>query len=322
MTPKDLVERYVQDVARRLPREMRADVAAELRDLMMDSVNERAGGREPDAALVKDFLMSFGAPAEVALRYHAAPAIIEPVDARLFVKLALALLLALGVLTISVAFAAPHLSPSELRLASHKLAKDAVELAFLILGVLVALFWLLGAARRLYPRLAAWDPAALPPVRDPDHINRIGYALAIGFWTLGLFILVRPIGLFDLLMSGRTPPALQHAFAYDDAFSRQRAPLLWALLGCQILAIAWATLEGRWRPLTRRVNVGVAIALCAVMGWVVLAGDIFQAAPANQTMKFATALLWGFTLIDTWQKFIDVRHEQKARPFTAASAPS
>ena len=51
MTPQDIIARYVQAVTRRLPQAQRADIAAELTDLLGEMLADRAQGGEPDAGL-------------------------------------------------------------------------------------------------------------------------------------------------------------------------------------------------------------------------------------------------------------------------------
>ncbi len=322
MMPQDMIARYAHDVARRLPKRMRADVQAELQALLMDSLRQRAAGGAPTEAMATELLVSFGAPREVALRYHAPSAIIDPVDAGLFSKIAFGLLIALGVLAISMILSAPHATQSEWRLIAYGVAQDYVRSSLLVLGVLLLVFWLLGAVRRIYPGLLAWRPRSLPPVRDPDQINRLGAAAAVTAWTLGFLILMQPVAFFDVLWGGQTPAAMRHSFAFDETFSRTRAPILWFVLGASLLLYAWATVEGQWRKLTRRIDLGLSVAIGLVSTWIILAGPIFAAAPTDQIMKFGMAVNAGFTLIDVWRRIGEERSEQTAPPMAGASAPS
>ena len=319
MTPQDMIARYAQDVARRLPKQMRADVRAELEALLMDSLRERAASGAPTEAMATELLVSFGAPREVALRYHAPPAIIEPADTALFSKIAFGLLIALGVLAISVILSAPHASQSEWRLIANGVAEGYVRSSLLVLGILFALFWLLGAARRAHPGLMAWKPGSLPPVRDPDQINRLGAVAALAAWALGFLILMQPVASFDLLWGGQAPAALRDAFAYDETFSRARAPILWSVLAASLLVYAWATVEGRWRKLTHRIILGLSAAIGLVSMWVILAGAIFEAPMTDQATKFWMALIAGFTLIDVWRRIGEEWSERMSPPMAGRS---
>lgn len=322
MTPQDMIARYVQAVARRLPRRMRADVSAELQELLLESLHERAGDGAPTERMAADLLTSFGPPREAALRYHAPPAIIEPADTRLFTKIALVLFIALSVLAISVILSAPHTTEAEWRQIADHVRDDYVRSALIMLGLLFGFFWLLGTVRRAHPGPLAWKPASLPPVRDPDQINRLGAAAAFASWTVGFLILMQPVTFFDLVSGGHTPPALRDAFAYDDIFLRYRAPVLWRLLGAALLVYAWATIEGRWRKLTRRIDLGVGAAIALVSLWTIIAGPIFTAPATDQAMKFWTALIAGFMLVDIWRRISEERSEPTPPSIHGASAMS
>ncbi|MFZ2030919.1 MAG: hypothetical protein WAU68_11465 [Vitreimonas sp.] len=296
MTPNDMIARYAQDVARRLPKEMRADVQAELQALLTDSLRERAANAAPTNAMAADLLVSFGAPRDVALRYHTPPAIVEPVDARLFAQLAASFLGGLAIVTIGFALAAPSGTPDVAPQAQQKYLEAALQ----VLGLLVAIFWAIGALRRRNPQWSAWKPSALPRLIDPDHVDRLGMALTVLAGACGTLVLSNPAVMFNIIWSGHPAPALLHAFAYDGDFLLVRAPLLFSCLGLSLAVLAWVAIEGRWRKLTRRVELVLTLAICAVMAWSILAGPIFQAAPTDQLMKLCVAIIGGFALTNAW----------------------
>ena len=67
----DLINRYAHEVGQHLPHRLRADVEAELRSLLTDSVEEKArqAGIPADEALAATVLREFGAPKDAAARY-------------------------------------------------------------------------------------------------------------------------------------------------------------------------------------------------------------------------------------------------------------
>jgi hypothetical protein len=234
------------------------------------------------------------------LRYHAPSAIIEPADARLFTSLATALLGGFALLAISVVLSAPHASLVEWRAVANQAAREYMLLALQILGLLVASFWMLGALRRRYPQWAPWKPSDLPPLADPDRVNRIGCLLLALAGACGTLALVNPAWLLEVFFGGRAPaPALQ-AFTYNPDFAHVRAPVLFSCIGLNLLLFVWVAIDGRWRELTRRIELGLTLSICAIMAWSVLAGDILQSQPADQLMKLAMALCSGFALSNAW----------------------
>lgn len=68
----NLIERYVKEVGRRLPRQQRDDVETELRSLLSDMVEDRAQTKlsKVDEEVIVEVLREFGAPKEVADSYQ------------------------------------------------------------------------------------------------------------------------------------------------------------------------------------------------------------------------------------------------------------
>src|SRR5262245_58456571 len=88
MNADEVIEGYVDDTVRLLPRRQRDDVAAELRSLLNEELNARAreSGRPPDEALALSLVRGYGRPSEVAARYHPVWTIIDAADSRSFVR--------------------------------------------------------------------------------------------------------------------------------------------------------------------------------------------------------------------------------------------
>lgn len=75
---KDLMERYIYEVVRRLPKEQREDIAMELRELIGDMMEERCSDADDlsdgqdgaDTSVMQQILESLGDPAEFAKKYR------------------------------------------------------------------------------------------------------------------------------------------------------------------------------------------------------------------------------------------------------------
>src|SRR5262245_33242749 len=73
------IDRYVSEVGRMLPAGKRADVELEIRSLIEEEVDARAGSdSRPSDETVLDVLRSFGHPQEIAARYGAQQYLIGP----------------------------------------------------------------------------------------------------------------------------------------------------------------------------------------------------------------------------------------------------
>src|ERR1700761_542663 len=98
MDAQSVIESYVRDVTKHLPRNDRADVALELRALLTEELAARAGGQPASEASAIELVRGFGAPGEVAARYQPARALLEAVDTRPFLTWAIAGALVLAAL--------------------------------------------------------------------------------------------------------------------------------------------------------------------------------------------------------------------------------
>ncbi len=67
---KEMIDRYVYDVARRLPQAQRDDIEKELRGLIDDMLLARTGDRAPDENDVTAVLKELGRPQELAAKYR------------------------------------------------------------------------------------------------------------------------------------------------------------------------------------------------------------------------------------------------------------
>lgn len=67
------IDRYVHDVVRHLPTNQRSDIDQELRSLIDDLIQKRAGDREPDESDVLAVLQELGAPRRLADNYRGTP---------------------------------------------------------------------------------------------------------------------------------------------------------------------------------------------------------------------------------------------------------
>ena len=92
MSPHEVIDAYVNDVAARLPRAKRNDVAMELNALLQEELQGKAdeSGRAADEAMALELVRAFGSPEKVADRYRTPSfTIIPPTGTNQFVALAL-----------------------------------------------------------------------------------------------------------------------------------------------------------------------------------------------------------------------------------------
>lgn len=230
MNINDVMESYVRDVARYLPRGKRNDVAFELRALLGDELaaKAQAAGRAPDKAMVMELLKGFGRPAEVAGRYFQRSAVIDPTDTHHFLIWSLA-----AAVTVSVL--------SKMSLAG---AINSSGLFLQCLGALVVVFAVMGWWRRRQPGALGWRPK-----RGPDWMPR-GLAVLAMIATLifPVFMYVAPQTFVRVMFLGTLPTSgVELTEAFSQSGLRGATMTLLILLAAMYAAIV---VQGRVRPWT------------------------------------------------------------------------
>ncbi|MCI2956648.1 hypothetical protein MN032_02985 [Agromyces atrinae] len=290
MNPFEIIDTYADDVARRLPRRQRSDVAAELRSLLRDELEGRAAdsGRPADEAMVLDLLRSFGAPDEVADRYRPAGfTVIRPADAPAFAWIALIGVAAQWALTLPGVFIGAD-EPWG-RLAAWWLSWGLG--AFWWPGFLVTMSLIAGwVGSRRGERV--WSPRVV----DRDRVNRGLYVLYIALGVVGASIVISLPWL--AVWATWLPQPVIDAFAFDAEFLAWRAvwvlPLWLALLALSIVVLA----AGRWSRTTRRVALVIDAAWIVVCVWWVASGPVFVNADADGVTRLALILVAVLALIE------------------------
>lgn len=278
---ESLIEAYVLDITRRLPRRSRNDVAFELRALLTESLRDRAAdaGRQPDETMALAIVRDFGRPDDVAARYHPpGDPIIPPSHTNGF-----AWATAIGVVL--------QWAGSLPLALSGQLFPDAPESgrigawwvsyalgAFWWPGFLVSMMLVAAWVRRTWPaKTTDWAPAA---TIDADRINRTTHLLGLGLALTGIAIWV-----LVAWASVNFDTPFTRALAFAPDFLATRAPLVLLLWAAGISLLVVLIVEGRWRDLTRRVDMAIKIAAASLLGWFVFGGRIFVSEPADQTTK-------------------------------------
>jgi hypothetical protein len=289
MDPKVLIESYVDDVVRRLPRRQRADVGAELRSLLGEELAARVAEGAPDEAMTLALLRGFGRPEDVAERYaEGGITIIKPSEATRFTWLALG-----GVaLQWAVSLPAEMLGDRVRGGAPGSIGDAAYHVERWWLGPgLGALWWpgflivvviIVAWMRRRWPESEAWAP---PRVLDPDRVNRPLTAVGLAAWAAYILFLALAPGLTQ-----RLPAPLAMAFAFDDGFLRSKAFWLFPVWLCDYAVHFAVFLQGRWKRSLRRASGAAGLAGCFVLGWF-SAGPVFQAKAADDITRLILLLL-------------------------------
>jgi hypothetical protein len=314
----DLINRYVHEVGQYLPHRLRADVEAELRSLLTDSVEERARaeGAAASDALAGAVLREFGTPKDVAARYGPEPQYL--IGPRLYpvyvvsVKVMLPVLAALVVaLVVAGRFQAPGEQPS---LAVFIRATGKFLWGALVnLGIMTLVFALVERAMRTREAAGAgFDPAKLPPVDDPDKISYFGRIFAIYMIAvLALAFNVFPGWVAIFVFHGNEGTVYPLLAPEFDRY----LPLLnaWGFLAFVLNLVVLR--QGRWRRPTRWAEFGLEVANALILLLIVSGPPVFR---YDRPVKFVVTWFVVFTGVSACVMLYRLLRRRPAEPWSTA----
>jgi hypothetical protein len=302
MNANDVIDSYVGDVARRLPRRQRNDVGFELRALLNEELagKAEAAGRPADEAMAMALVREFGKPDDVADRYRPQSfTIIKPSETRTFMTMALGgLLLQWGITIPAMIFPRSNATGADdeflLRL-GHWWTSWGLG-AFWWPGFLVTIAIVASWIRHRWPvTTTEWRPTTY----DRDLVNRPLMVFAVLSALFGISVMVfLPQFVALMVPPGRAADVVQRVLAYDDTFLSQRGPWLLPVWIAQLALLAVVAVEGRWRTLTRRFEIALGALMALVLTWFLAAGPIWHAAPTDKTAKGIIVLIIAIIVID------------------------
>jgi hypothetical protein len=293
------IDRYVNEVGRRLPARQRADVEREIRSLIEDEVAGRLDAVEDEGraqgameATVLAVLEQFGSPKEMAARYQAPRYLISPAMFPIF-QLVLGIVLTVTIMAniFGVAVAA----------SSGELVDPFIDM---ILGLFSSIIQALGTVTLIFVGLErlgvaadgkpeAWNPRSLPPVKDAQRISIFEVVVDIGFTAAILMLAV------NYLNRGTGPVFYNSEWQAIPIFTPellQYLPWLIVLWGADILLNIVLLARGRWEPATRIATLLTAGAAAFIFYQILIGGPIAAWPPLEPAFKVTVAIIFAVSL--------------------------
>jgi hypothetical protein len=252
MTPREMINRYTNEVARQLPSKLKNDIRQELDSLLTEALERQAekAGQEPDEAMTVALLKEFGSPGEIASRYRDEEYLIGPVlfpTFKMVVSIVLSVVVGIQVIifTINALWGSTEMTPLSMGESLAGIVSSAFG-SFVIVVIIFALLERLSANR--VPEIESWNPRSLPPVKDPNRIAPVELALGIIFPLLAIILFNRyPYWIVDMeapLGGFQFFPVLHQNFLNFVPWLTAS----WALeIGLRSIVLA----QGRWSLVTR-----------------------------------------------------------------------
>ena len=158
----NLIDTYVSEVGRRLPRKTRADIEAEIRSILQDMLEERSQktGKPVDDEMTFEVLKAYGAPEKVAATYLGERYLIGPRLYPIFMTVVRIALMVTGILAaigLGIVLYQAALTPWNLLEIIIKNIANFVSSAFTVLGNIV--------------KEKEWDPHSLVNLSKPNQVK-------------------------------------------------------------------------------------------------------------------------------------------------------
>lgn len=294
----NLLDKYMIEVGKQLPRKNRLDLQAEIRSTIEDMLEDRSRetDRPVDDALIGEVLQEYGAPARVAAAYRPARYLIGP---RLFpffemvVKIVLTVLTVVSLIGFGIASANRGFAGPDFLAALGKFLLEFLTGLISAFGNIVLVFAILERvlpASEFEKEAEDWSPAELEAEPDPDQVSRGELIFEILFTGLGLALFNLYPGLigFGMVKDG----AWVFIPALSEAFFRY-LPWINLLGGLQILLDLYLLRQGAWQMATRVLNIALEVSGIVLAG-VMLVGPSLVSLDAQalaQTMGEAAEVI-------------------------------
>ena len=272
----NLIDKYIAEVGKHLPRGNRADIEAEIRSTLEDMLEERKQAQgKVDDAMVIELLKEYGVPRKVAESYLGPRYLVGPRLYPIFemvTRIVLAVLFAVALAGLGIGLARSSLSGPEFLKAVGESALGLLSGLITAFGNIVLVLAILERtlpAREFEKEAEEWNPADLANEPDPDRVKFGEQIVGIIFLVLFLVIFnlypgVIGFGFFNESDWVFIAPVLTEAF-----FSY--LPWLNVLILLQIGFSVYLLRQGAWNAGLRIVNIllelaGIALAVVMLRG--------------------------------------------------------
>ena len=191
----NLIDKYVAEIGKHLPRKQRADIEAEIHSTLEDMLEERKQGQGlADEATILQLLKEYGAPREVAAKYKSHPYLIGPRMYPMFervLRIVSAVLIGVSLLGLGVDLAQNGLSGPAFISAMSKWFGSLLGGLITAFGNIALIFAILertATAEKFEKEFKEWDPNELKQEPDPDQVDLPDHIATIIFTFLGLVV--------------------------------------------------------------------------------------------------------------------------------------
>ena len=260
----NLIDRYIAEVGKHLPRRNRADIQAEIRSTLEDMLDEqKQGDAAAEEATVMALFKEYGSPREVAATYQTHPYLIGPRMFPMFemiLRIVFAVVVGASLIGLGVSLSKAGMSGPAFASAMGSWFGGLIGGLVAAFGNIVLVFAILErtpVADKFEREFKEWDPKELKSEPDPEQIDLPDHIATVIFTFLGLVIFNLYPNLFSIryLSDGNWVilPILGEAFF-------RFLPWINILGLVQIIFGGFMLSQRTWSPTTRIFGIVIDIA--------------------------------------------------------------
>ena len=283
-----LLDRYIHEVGRFLPRKKRGSIQAELRSSVVDTLEDRYGP-EPDESKICEVLKEFGKPRDVAASYHPrGQYLVGPGLYPLFRMVAwivVAAVLGAQLIAWTVALFAAGEAFSPLEMLASLVNSVPASLGWVLITFMVLQYY----DAKPYLEEEPWEPQALPELNPEEDLKKgeLIFGLVFGILILAL------VTLFPQWVGFITTPGGKF---YPNPVILDYLVLIQISLLANILMDIYLLWRGRWETLTRVIKLGLNAFSIVILALLVQGHNAWLAARSSEGI---------FTALDGIESIID-----------------
>jgi hypothetical protein len=257
----NLLNRYIHEVGRFLPRRNREDIQVELRSSVVDALEDRFGP-EPTESQVEEFLRDFGPPREVAASYHPqGQYLIGPTlypIFRMVVWIVIAAVLGAQILAWGIGFFVGGAAFSVFEMLATLVNSVPASLGWVIITFMILQYFDAKPVLENEP----WDPKMLPEINTDQYVKRGELMVGLVFSTLILVL----ITLFPQWVGFITTPGGKF---YPNPVILDYLVLIQIALLAHMVLDVYMLWKGQWNLVTRIVKLGLSVLSIVILGFLV-----------------------------------------------------
>jgi len=280
----DMIDRYVAEVGRNLPRKSRLDIEAEILSALEDMLAERSRktGRAVDEQMIAEVLKEYGSPRKVAASYQPERYVIGPLLFTSFltaVQVILPIVAAIALVRMGISLGQVNPTAGDVFKAVFLGMAGFISTSFTALGGLLALFAIVQWALPGFKEdPGEWEPSKLPQATARDRLEAgitllevFGCCLAIvifNFYPQTINTGIHTDGSWWIALLNADADKVWSTTILSDTFFSYLPTLtiLWALT---ILLDIGLLSRGRWETWSRWSAFGLKVMAIALAGMMV-----------------------------------------------------